>query len=67
MSEFQPCASPSCTACQEVRRLRELMSGFVYTNVNEEGESYGTHDELAPALALLDEFPNDTVVITCRV
>lgn len=29
MSEFKPCASPSCTACQEVRRLRERIEALL--------------------------------------
>jgi hypothetical protein len=26
MTTFRPCASPACTACQEVRRLREVVA-----------------------------------------
>jgi hypothetical protein len=33
-------------------------------NVNEEGETYRVHTDLQPALVLLAEFPNDSIVIT---
>ena len=39
---------------------------LVFTNVNEDGEPYGEHDNLEDALAELAEFPNDSVVITVR-
>lgn len=35
----------------------------VYVNVNEEGEDYDSHDTLDAALAVQDEFPNDTIQI----
>ena len=36
----------------------------LFTNVNEDGEAYGLHRTLEPALRSLWEFPNDSIVIT---
>lgn len=38
----------------------------VFTNVNEDGETYGEHDNLRDAMRVLLDFPNDSVVITLR-
>jgi hypothetical protein len=35
----------------------------VFQNVNEDGAVYGEHDSLAPAVARLVEYPNDSVVV----
>lgn len=37
---------------------------YHYACVNEDGEEYENFDELQPALEMLEEFPNDMVVIT---
>lgn len=39
------------------------MRTLVYYNVNEEAVPYARHGDLAPALATLEEFPNDMVAI----
>lgn len=39
------------------------MQALTYFNVNEEDESYGEHSDLDAALAILEDFPNDTVVV----
>ena len=35
-----------------------------FANVNEDGAIYATHSTIEPALEILREFPNDTVVIS---
>lgn len=37
---------------------------LVYVNVNEDGVPYQTNNSLEPALVTLDEYPNDSIVIT---
>ena len=40
------------------------MTQFVYTNVNEEAEIYHASDNAQDALDLLEQFPNDLIIIT---
>lgn len=35
-----------------------------FTNVNEEGEPYDSHDNLDAAMVVLRRFPNDTIVVS---
>jgi hypothetical protein len=35
----------------------------VFTNINEEGEPYETHDNLEAALETLGDYPNDTIEV----
>lgn len=37
---------------------------YVFYSVNEDGEPYDRHETLTPAVVMLRQFPNDTVVIT---
>ena len=44
--------------------MSDVSDDLVFTNVNEDGVPYGTHDNLNDAVEALDEFPNDIVVVT---
>jgi hypothetical protein len=39
---------------------------YLYTHINEDGEEYDASDNLDDALFVLNEFPNDSVVITIQ-
>lgn len=36
---------------------------LTFFNVNEEDQTYDEHDNLEAAVAILEEFPNDTIVV----
>lgn len=40
-----------------------MAEGVIYVNVNEEGEDYDQHDTVEAALAVQEQFPNDTIEV----